>query len=297
MCENCEECKEPCKKRERCPSVYQRLVVASTEAKFEDLSSSEEESPVVDDDDDGDEKRVPPETKDTVANEDDDNCNGNHDGNDVGDNMQTASKETQTEAGAWIIPGRQSQTLLEDFERERDVPIASLSGHADYASDKEKKGRPVPVFAPEHEAASGHGWRTPRSPPAPLRPVKMSADVGCGDGNRGCQCRRHCCSEQNAACSGDSAELRGGCVNFCSGRREMSSSVFARASSGSPPGSVLFAENDFNKDYAAADYAVALPTSSPLFQRSAAEAGTRVAVLVHFFRGGGGCPRQKEGQD
>jgi len=30
VCENCEECKEPCEKRERCPSVYQRLVVAST---------------------------------------------------------------------------------------------------------------------------------------------------------------------------------------------------------------------------------------------------------------------------
>ncbi len=181
VCENCEECKEPCEKRERCPSVYQRLVVALTEAEFEDLSSSEEESPVVEDDD-GDEERVPPETKDTVANEDDDYCDGNEEGNDDGDNMQTASKGTQTEAGVWIIPGRQSQTLLEDFERERDVLVASLSGDADYASDKEKKGRPVPVFAPESKAAFGHGCRTPRrSPPAPSRPAKMSGDVGCGE--------------------------------------------------------------------------------------------------------------------
>jgi hypothetical protein len=162
---------------------------------------------------------------------------------------------------AWIIPGRQSQTLLEDFERERDVPVASLSdGDADYALDKEKKGRPVPVFAPEHEAVSGHGWRTPRSPPAPSRPVKMSADVGCGDGNRGCQCRRHCRSEQNAACSGDAAELRGGCVKFCSGRREMSSSVFARVSSGLPPGSVLFAENKLTT---AASTKTAPPPTTP----------------------------------
>ena len=105
VCENCEECKEPCEKRERCPSVCQRLVVASAEAEFEDLSSSEEGSPFVDDDDGN-------ETKDTVANEKDDDCDGNDECNDDGDNMQTASKETQTEAGAWIIPGPVSYTHL-----------------------------------------------------------------------------------------------------------------------------------------------------------------------------------------
>jgi hypothetical protein len=106
VCENCEECKEPCEKQERGPSVYQRLVVASTEAEFEDLSSSKEESPVVDDND-GDKKRVPPETKETVANKDNNgnDDDDNDDEDDDGDNMQTASKGTQTEAGAWINPG------------------------------------------------------------------------------------------------------------------------------------------------------------------------------------------------
>jgi hypothetical protein len=50
-----------------------------------------------------------------------------------------------------------------------------------------------------------------------------------------------------------------------------------------------------DKDYDAADSAVALPTSLSLLRRSAA--GTRVAIVVCFFREGGGCPRQKEGQD
>ena len=186
--------------------------------------------------------------------------------------MQTASKETQTEAGAWIIPGRQSQTLLEDFERERDLLVASLSGDADYASDKEKKGRPVPVFAPE--SASGRGCRTPRrSPPAPSRPAKMSADVGCGIA---CQSvRPHCCSEQNAACSGDSAQLHGGCVNFCSGRREMSSSVFARASS--PPGSVLFAENKLTT--AASTKTTTLPTTPSPSQPRCHPFGVRSSLV------------------
>jgi hypothetical protein len=144
----------------------------------------------------------PPETrKETVANKDDDDYDGNgdndnnddDDNNDKGDNddnMQTASKGTQTEVGAWIIPGRQSQTLLEDFASAM-CPTRAFPAMQTTRQTNRRGADQFPSLPPDLQLLPD----TVAAPPdllLPLRGLQMSADVGRGNGDRSCQCRQHC---------------------------------------------------------------------------------------------------------